>query len=117
MVQQARVVWHGAAAKRQAHRGAARGLELATEHLLQVSNTQVPIEEGTLERSGVASVDDGNLRGAVSYDTPYAVVQHEDLTMAHDAGRNAKYLENAVNSERRQVAEIIAGEVQRELRR
>lgn len=117
MVQQAKVVWHGAAAKRQARRGAARGLGLATEHLLQVSNTQVPIEEGTLERSGVASVDEGKLRGATSYDTPYAVKQHEDLTLAHDSGRNAKYLENAVNSERREVAEIIAGEVRQELRR
>ena len=53
------------------HAAAVRGLVKATEHLLQVSNTLVPLEEGTLERSGVASVDEGSLRGAVSYDTPY----------------------------------------------
>jgi len=51
--------------------GAVRGLKKAVEHLLQVSREVVPLEEGTLERSGVASVDEGGLRGAVSYDTPY----------------------------------------------
>lgn len=117
MVQQARISWHGDRAKRQARRGAARGLELATEHLLQVSNTRVPIEESTLERSGVTSVDEQALRGAVSYDTPYAVVQHEDLTFAHDAGRSAKYLEQAMNGERRELGQIIAKEVRRELDR
>jgi hypothetical protein len=115
VVQRAKVVWHGDRAKRQARQGAARGLFLATEHLLQVSNADVPIEEGILERSGVASVDEQQLRGAVSYDTLYAVKQHEDLTLQHDAGRTAKYLENAVNSERRQVGQILAREVRKEL--
>lgn len=117
MVQQARVTWNGRAAKAGAKRGAARGLGLAAEHILQVSNRRVPIEEGTLERSGVASVDEAKLRGAVSYDTPYAVKQHEDMTLAHDAGRTAKYLENALDSERRKVGEIVAKEVRRELDR
>lgn len=100
---------------RQTRAGARRGLFLATEHLLQVSRTHVPIEEGTLERSGVASVDDERLAGAVSYDTVYAVKQHEDLTLQHDAGRTAKYLERAFDSERHQVAELIAREIRREL--
>lgn len=104
-----------AGARRDARRGAVRGLQLATEHLLQVSRSHVPIEEGTLERSGTASVDPASLVGAVSYDTPYAVKQHEDLTLNHDAGRTAKYLENAFTSERRTVAELIAREVRREL--
>lgn len=102
-------------ARRGARQGAVRGLQLATEHLLQVSRTRVPIEEGTLERSGTASVDPSSLRGAVSYDTPYAVKQHEDLTLNHDAGRTAKYLEQAFTSEKRVVAELIAREVRREL--
>lgn len=93
---------------------AAKGLYLAAEHVLQVSNTHVPIEEGTLERSGVASVDESTLTAAVSYDTPYAVRQHEDLTAKHDAGRTAKYLENAGNSEARTVAKIIASAIRSE---
>lgn len=100
---------------RQSKAGAAHGLRLAAEHLLQVSRTMVPIEEGTLERSGSASVDEGKLRGAVSYDTPYAVVQHEDLTLQHDAGRTAKYLERALTGEASTVGEIIARAVRSEL--
>ncbi|GHH67620.1 hypothetical protein GCM10017673_14920 [Streptosporangium violaceochromogenes] len=50
---------------------AARGLQKGMEHVLQASRELVPLEEGTLARSGVASVDEGGLRGAVSYDTPY----------------------------------------------
>lgn len=98
---------------RQSRIGAERGLALGAEHVLQVARTRVPIEEGTLERSGVASSE--GLRAAVSFDTPYAVVQHEDLTLAHDAGRSAKYLERAMNSERDAVAEIVARAVRKEL--
>lgn len=87
---------------------AAVGLTRAAEHVLGVSNSRVPIEEGTLERSGAVNVDAENLVAYVSYDTPYAVVQHEDLTLAHDAGRQAKYLESAFNSERANVRKIIA---------
>lgn len=96
--------------------GAVLGLKKAAEHLLQVSREQVPIEEGTLERSGVASVDEGELRAAVSYDTPYAVRQHEDLTLKHDEGRKAKYLEDPMNEERQVMGEIVATEVRRSLR-
>lgn len=102
--------------RRAERKGAARGLTLATEHVLQESRTRVPIEEGTLERSGTASVDEAALRGAVSYDTPYAVRQHEDLTLRHDQGREAKYLESAFEGERDTVAEIIAAEIRRSLR-
>lgn len=84
-----------------------RGVALAAEHILGVSNDQVPIEEDTLMRSGTVSTDPGTFSAAVSYDTPYAARQHEDMTLRHDAGRNAKYLENAMNSEVKVAAEII----------
>lgn len=92
---------------------AVRGLLLAAEHVLQVSNISVPIEVGTLEISGVASVDASSLKAAVSYDTPYAVRQHEDMTARHDAGRTAKYLENAGNSEAATVGKIIAQQIRK----
>lgn len=72
--------------------------ELIGEHVLDVSNRHVPHELGDLERSGrVTPPEAGEV--VVYYDTPYAVVQHEDLTLQHDAGRTAKYLENAMNGE------------------
>ncbi|MBG0830514.1 hypothetical protein HS041_22390 [Planomonospora sp. ID67723] len=96
--------------------GALQGLKLAAEHLLQTSRAIVPIEEGTLERSGVASVDEGSLRAAVSYDTVYAVRQHEELTWRHDAGRTAKYLETPMADEAGTMGEIIAAQIRRSLR-
>ncbi|MCP2261083.1 hypothetical protein LX15_004803 [Streptoalloteichus tenebrarius] len=102
------VTWDGAKVKRRARSGAVRGLQEATEHLLGASRQLVPIEEGTLERSGVASVDDTRLVGAVSYDTPYAVRQHEELTWQHDPGRQAKYLEQPAEAERGTMMSLIA---------
>jgi hypothetical protein len=98
------VRWHGAAVSEAVKKGAARGLMLAAEHVL---------EEATLLRSGVASVDESALRAAVSYDTPYAVRQHEELTYRHDAGRQAKYLEEPLNRERATVDRIIADEIRK----
>lgn len=96
--------------------GAVKGLNVAMEHLLQVSREEVPHEEGTLERSGTPSVDASSLTGAVSYDGPYAVIQHEDLTFRHDAGRKAKYLEDPFDAEAGTMAELIAANIRRSLR-
>lgn len=95
------------------HDAAVRGLRTAAEHVLQVSRSRVPIEEGTLERSGAVDVDEEGLRAAISYDTPYAVVQHEDMTLQHDAGRQAKYLESAMTGERETALQLIAAEIRR----
>jgi hypothetical protein len=113
--QQSRITWHGHRITRQARKGAVRGLALAAEHILTEAQKIVPIEEGTLGRSGTASVDDGKLRAAVSFDTPYAVVQHEDMTLGHDAGRQAKYLEQPLAAEKATVGKILQREVRREL--
>ena len=102
------------------HAAGVSGLTKAAEHLLQVSNTLVPIEEGTLERSGVASVDEATLRAAVSYDTPYAVNQHESMDFRHPGPGNAnpqgvdrvaKFLETAMLTEGYTMEEILANEV------
>lgn len=89
-----------------------QGLRIAGEHILGVSNRQVPHEEGYLEMTGVVT-EDGVDTVAISYDTPYAVIQHEDLTLHHDAGRNAKYLENACKSEAKTAGRLIATHVKK----
>jgi hypothetical protein len=86
------------------------------ETLLNDANRTVPIEEGTLERSGTASVDRAGLRSAVSYDTPYAVYQHEDPTLRHDPGRRDHWLEDTLNENRRRYLDYIAGKVKGVLR-
>lgn len=116
MTQRARLRWNGPAVLRGTRQGAARGLRVALEHLLQVSRERVPIEEGTLERSGTVTVNEADLEGAVSYDTPYAVRQHEDLTLRHDRGRTAKYLEAPMHGEAGVMTQMIAAQVRRALR-
>ena len=80
------------------------GLRLAGEHVLGVSNKSVPHEEGDFEASGAVSQDEATGTTAVSYsDTAYpgqADDLHEDMTMSHDEGRHAKFLELSMASER-----------------
>ncbi|QJD53962.1 hypothetical protein SEA_GALACTICA_14 [Streptomyces phage Galactica] len=108
MTWQGRRLWTGRGRAR-----AARGLQLALEHVLAESNKLVPLEEGTLQRSGTISIDPANLVGTVSYDTPYAVRQHEEMSWRHAPGRQAKYLETAVNTSRQECARIMQAELRR----
>ncbi|MGI5178671.1 hypothetical protein ACQEVZ_20275 [Dactylosporangium sp. CA-152071] len=110
------ITWHGDEILAELHDASVRGLTAAAEHLLQVSRTQVPIEEGTLERSGTATVDAEDRSAAVAYDTVYATRQHEDMTLRHDGGRKAKYLEDPYIAERDTMLELIAAEARRALR-
>ncbi|WKX70048.1 hypothetical protein [Streptomyces sp. XD-27] len=116
MTQRARLRWNGAAATAAIREAATRGLRIGAEHVLAASRQRVPIEEGTLERSGVTSVDEQQLVAAVSYDTPYAVRVHEDLNARHAPGRTAKYLESVLPEEADTVHALIAAQVRRALR-
>ena len=57
----------------------------------------------------VTQIDD--LTVAISYDTPYAVRQHEDTRLRHDPGRRAKWLERTLQEERQRVQKWIADEI------
>lgn len=116
MTQYARMNWQGNRLwTGRGRRLASEGLQRALEHALGVSNQRVPLEEGTLERSGRVDVD--GLNGAISYDTVYAVVQHERLDFHHPVpGRRAKYLESAMNDEREVMLRLMAVPLRRWLR-
>lgn len=105
--------WHGDEWLRRALAEAADGLEVGMEHVLTESRKVVPLEEGTLERSGRSRVDRTALRGAVSYDTPYAVRQHEELDYRHLPGRTAKYLERPFAEQREAVLALLAAHIRR----
>lgn len=93
--------------------GRNQGLWAAGEHVLGVSNESVPHEEGDFEATGGVSQDEGTGLTAISYrDTAYpgqAAELHENASLQHDDGRNAKFLELALASER-EVILAIAGE-------
>lgn len=83
-----------------------KGVRAGVEFILTEANQHVPHDEGTLERTGRATTD--GLKGAVSYDTPYAVRQHEDMSLHHDGKGESKWLENTMTREKNRVAAVIA---------
>lgn len=101
------------------HAAAARGLKQAADDILAESLREVPIDEGQeLTDSGRVRVDEARLRAAVSYGSSglsgfYAIKQHEDLSLHHDAGRNGKYLEGPLTRGRRKAGETIARAIRR----
>lgn len=107
--------WNGPAVAADLHEQFRQGLGDALEHLLGVANELVPLDESPLMHSGVTSMEDDELRGAVSYDTPYAVRQHEELTWRHAPGRQAKYLEAPFYAERVVMLELMAAPARRKL--
>lgn len=111
-----RLRFHGTRVKLAVHGATAQGLDLAAEHLLGAAKRLVPIEEGTLERSGVASSDHAKLRAAVSFNTPYAVYQHERLDLRHNNGRTAKYLERPMTTEAVTLRRLIAARIRKRIR-
>ena len=97
-----KVVWYGQKAKAAEQAGAREGLYRWAEHVLEQSTRLVPHQEGTLQDSGTAHEPGTSgldaSTAAVSYDTPYAVVQHEAMEFSHPNGRQAKYLETPLNA-------------------
>ena len=74
------------------------------EMIGQRTDDVIPFQYGTLMRSKVIRVDDDH--GAIGYDTPYAIKQHEDCTLSHPSGRKCKYLERTVKGNRDALGEI-----------
>lgn len=85
------------------------GLDDAAEYLLAEARKIVPYEEGPLSESGKASRD--GLTASVSFDKPYAVIQHEDLDFRHAPGRTAKYVETPLNAGQDVMVRLIAARI------
>jgi len=106
-----KVDWNGKQVSDAMKKGGLKGLKDAAEFLLDEALRLVPIDDGTLANSGNTSVDEGSMTAAVYFDTPYAVRQHEDLTLSHNNGRQAKYLENPAKENRGKLAKIVADSI------
>lgn len=105
--------WHGPEVEARLTEAGGDGIGKAAEHLLETSRQVVPLEEGTLERSGVAAHE--GTKAVVAYDTVYAVYQHERLDLRHDNGRTAKYLETPAHEQADAMVELVAAEIRRAL--
>jgi hypothetical protein len=92
-----RNTWRGAAAKNTARVASMKALHDGAEAILTESQDEVPHDTGTLQRSGTVTYALREDAVYISYNTPYARRQHEDLTFRHEEGRKAKYLEDPYN--------------------
>lgn len=113
--------WNGDDAYRRTLEGAARGLTRAAKALLAEANTRVPVDSYDLRRSGAThAATPSDLVSAVTYDTPYAVIQHERLDFNHSQSENpgaqAKYLERPAVELHDKLMGVVARDIRRALK-
>lgn len=75
------------------------GVTDATLDLLRRSKEEAPLDTGDLRGSGTSEVEEvyNGLKGSVGFNTPYALIQHEDMTFVHPMGGKSKYLTDPLN--------------------
>lgn len=111
---QVQVAWHGDRAKWSTRAALADGLTEAAQMVQTESLAVVPRASDVLADSAkVSPAQEADLVAAVSYDTPYAVKQHEALGFHHPRGETAKYLERPLIANRAAVGRIIAAAMRR----
>ncbi len=108
----AQLTWKGGEVVRRVHSEAGEGLRLAAEHLLGVARQQAPVDEGTLRASAAVTVVSA-AKVAISFNTRYAVRQHEETGWRHPKGGKAKYLEDPLHDEAPTMHTIIATHIRR----
>lgn len=131
------IKWDGDAIASEINGTAAEALGLGANLILENAVQDAPVETGALRESGRATLNGTQIargkknkkinvginlskrvinynkkaaKGAtaiVSFDTPYAVRQHEELGYNHPGGGKAKYLEDAFNANKDDVVKLI----------
>lgn len=109
--------------------GSATGLADALLYVATESQQRCPVNIGDLRGSVQVTLDDQPIaqgqqgggitttgatpptatRGEVSYNTPYAAVQHEQINYSHPHGGQAKYLESVLVEDGTRILTLIAG--------
>lgn len=115
MAQRSRLIWLGREVSEEVRQACVGIVANAAEFVLQEANKTVPLDEGTLAGSGTVSVDEALLAAAVSYDTPYAIRQHEDTRLRHAPGRRAKWLQLTLAEQRTRVLSYMRNQLRQVL--
>lgn len=116
--------WYGDEARKIMFNAGMKALYEGGEVILAESRKEVPHATGNLQR--MSGVDEDWPKGTVYiwYSTPYAIRQHEDLTLRHPdptnpistPGRKAKYLEDPFNRMKDKVMTLARLRVKKALR-
>jgi hypothetical protein len=134
--------WRIKEAVKIAEEAGLKALRTGAEAILTEAIDETPIETGTLRRSGtvtVGALPDGaqvyeaaeagsDMRNAfpgpegkekavyISFNTPYARRQHEELGYNHPLGGKAKYLEDPFNRNKKKVLKMADLQIKKVLR-
>lgn len=107
-----------AAAQRTVDSGSEAGLLAAAKMVLAQAEQVVPIEDSGLESSGRAAMV-GENTAAVGFGSgdsaPYAIIQHENLSLQHDAGRHGHYLSGPLIASQQRAAQTITDRIRASL--
>lgn len=119
-----RASWHGGKATRAVRSAAWKGIKRVNQWVYDESQRQVPVDTGQLRDSATQVLNWRRLRASVVYGdntlrygnaTPASVYvrrQHEDMTLNHPNGGNAKFLENPSKASADFAAEWIASAIE-----
>lgn len=111
-------------AKELARRVGMKALYEGAWEILKESRKEVPHATGMLQDSSIVDPKWEQNAVYISYNTPYAVRQHEDLTLRHPdprnplstPGRKAKYLEDPFNRLKAKVMKAVRLKVKKALK-
>ena len=78
-------------------KAAMKGLRKLGEEILTEAKELCPVDSGTLRQSGSVRANSKNKTVEISFNTPYALKQHEEMSYNHPNGGQAKYLEQPFN--------------------
>lgn len=132
--------WRTKLVSKKAQTAALEALRVGAEAILTEAINEAPVETGTLRRSGTVTVgyvpDSGAVYAAassrsmrdafrdeegkeqavyISFNTPYARRQHEEIGYNHPLGGKAKYLEDPFNRNKSKVLKYVEAHVKRVL--
>lgn len=134
--------WRTKEAAKIAEAAGLKALRTGAEAILTEAIDETPVDTGTLRRSGTVTVgskaDGGQVYAAaeagtemkdafpgevgkekavyVSFSTPYARRQHEELGYYHPRGGHAKYLESPFNRNKSKVLKMAELQIKKALR-
>lgn len=97
------------ASKAQLGKSTAKAVTDATLFVLGDAVGRTPVDTGDLRGSGSTDIDvtESRVEGVVGYSAPYAVRVHEDMSMFHPRGGEAKFLENAFTQNEKKIEQHI----------
>lgn len=101
------VNWFGDDVKKKVMTANEKAITLGLEFIKQESVKVAPKDTGMMEKSAQVTIAADGKTGYVSYDTPYAIRQHEELGYRHAEGRIAKYLELPLQQNSKKALEIM----------